>query len=128
MPEIWPGFDGLICTRACIHDAHLDCAHLITTGGGFNPRRLRLEFDASLCGCPCHTPCPVTIPARRMTVPWQTWYTSCTCPGAEQERQRLDEAGVKFPNFGELREEGKRRSGHAKAPPRRLSVSCGRKG
>jgi hypothetical protein len=37
MPETWPGFDGLIRTRACIHDAHPDCAHLIATGGGARP-------------------------------------------------------------------------------------------
>jgi hypothetical protein len=76
MPETWPGFDGLIRTRACTRDAH---------------------------------------PGRRMTVPWPTWSTSCTCPGAEQERQRLDEAGVKFPDVGELWDEGKRRSRAGKA-------------
>jgi hypothetical protein len=34
MPETWPGFDGLIRTRACTRDAHSDCAHLLATGGG----------------------------------------------------------------------------------------------
>jgi hypothetical protein len=40
----------------------------------------------------------------------KAWYTSCTCPGAEQERQHLDEAGIEVRDFSELREEARRRS------------------
>ena len=31
-------------------------------------------------------------------------------PGAEQERRRLDEAGVEFPDLGKMREDARRRS------------------
>lgn len=40
----------------------------------------------------------------------KAWYTSCTCPGADGERQRLDNAGIKVRDFAELREERKRLS------------------
>jgi hypothetical protein len=53
--------------------------------------------------------CPVTITGRRMTVPMKTWYDSCTCPGAGQARQRLDDAGVN-PDFGARWEESRNRS------------------
>jgi hypothetical protein len=39
----------------------------------------------------------------------KTWDTSCTCPGAEQERQRMDDAGLEIPDFGKLREDARRR-------------------
>jgi len=45
-----------------------------------------------------------------MTVRPQAWRESCTCPGAEQERRRLDEDGVEFPDFGKMRAEARRRS------------------
>ncbi len=77
-------------------------------GGGFNPRRLRLEFGAGLCPCACHSTCPVTITANRLTVPMKTWHTSCSCPGAEQERQRFAEDGFEIRDFGEMREDAQR--------------------
>jgi hypothetical protein len=40
----------------------------------------------------------------------KAWYTSCTCPGAEVARQRLDDAGIKVRDFAEMREERQRRS------------------
>jgi hypothetical protein len=39
----------------------------------------------------------------------KAWYASCTCPGAEVERQRLDDAGIKVRDFTEYREERQRR-------------------
>jgi hypothetical protein len=72
--------------------------------------RLRPEWGAGLCPCSCHSSCPVTPTARRMTVPMRTWHASCTCPGAERERRAMDEAGAKVPDFGELWEEKQRRS------------------
>jgi hypothetical protein len=36
----------------------------------------------------------VIITGDRLTVPAGTWHESCTCPGAEQERQAMIEAGV----------------------------------
>ena len=45
-----------------------------------------------------------------MTVQPEAWRESCTCPGAEQERHRLDGAGVEFPDFGKMWEDARRRS------------------
>jgi hypothetical protein len=45
-----------------------------------------------------------------MTVLFRTWRESCTCPGAEQERRRLDETGADLRDFDERLEERRRRS------------------
>lgn len=45
-----------------------------------------------------------------MTVRPEVWRESCTCPGAEQERHRLDEDDAGFPDFGKTREEARNRS------------------
>jgi hypothetical protein len=97
-------------SQACTRQAHRDCAHLAGWGGGFNPRRMRLESGAGLCPCTCHSSCPVALSGKRLTVPPAAWRQSCTCPGAEQERRRLDEAAIEFPDFGKIREEARRRS------------------
>jgi hypothetical protein len=110
MSDRWAEFGQVGRSRACTLDAHDDCAHFVTTGGGFNLRRLRFEFGAGLCPCTCHASCPVTTRGKRLTVPAAVWRESCTCPGAGQERRRLDEAGVEFPGFGEIREDARRRS------------------
>src|SRR5215471_17959850 len=107
MPDRWTEFDQQFRTRACNGAAHRDCAHILGPGGGFNPRRLRLEFGAGLCKCTCHASCPVTITAaKRLTVPMKAWYTSCACPGAEPERRSMDEAGIEIPDFAELSARG----------------------
>lgn len=77
---------------ACARDRHDECPHLHGFGGGFNPRRLRLEFGAGLCPCDCHSSCPIT--SKRITISARVWRESCTCPGAEAERISLDEAGI----------------------------------
>jgi hypothetical protein len=110
MGDRWAEFGQVGRSRACTLAAHDDCAHFVTTGGGFNPRRLRFEFGAGLCPCTCHVSCPVTTRGKRLTVPAEVWRESCTCPGAGQERRRLDEPGVEFPDFGEIREDARRRS------------------
>ena len=110
MSDRWAEFGQVGRSRACILDAHDDCAHFVAVGGGFNPRRLRLESGAGLCPCPCHVSCPVIPRGKRLTVPAEAWRESCTCPGAGPERRRLDEAGVGFPGFGEIREDARRRS------------------
>lgn len=97
-------------TPACARGAHDDCPHLSGAGGGFNPRRLRLEFGAGLCPCACHSSCPVVIRDRRMTTPLADWHASCTCPGAERERQRLDAAGVDTRGAGEQWAEARSRT------------------
>jgi hypothetical protein len=96
-------------TPACRRAAHVDCPHFHGFGGGFNPRRLRLEFGQQLCKCSCHASCPVRYEPRRLTVSKKAWYTSCTCPGAEVARQRLDDAGIEVRDFDEVMEEKRRR-------------------
>ncbi len=110
MSDRWAEFGRVGTSSACRREVHGDCAHLFTLGVGFNPRRRRLEFGAGLCPCSCHSSCPVSISGKRMTVPLTTWRASCTCPGAERERRRLDEDGVEFPEFGEMWEDAQRRS------------------
>lgn len=81
--------------------AHGECPHLMYgPGGGFNPRRLRLEFGAGQCKCDCHAECPIT--SDRATVNVRVWRESCTCPGAPAERSWQDENGGAPPDFGEL--------------------------
>ncbi len=110
MPDRWTEFNEMFRTRACARDAHTDCPHLIDIGGGIDPRRFPPGFGVGLCGCSCHASCPVTVTTRRMTVPAKTWYTSCTCPGAGQAWQRMNEAGSGFPDFGEVLQEEQRRA------------------
>jgi hypothetical protein len=72
----------------------------------FNPSRLRPEFGVVLCTCDCHASCPVfgdkRLVSGLVTVSARTWLESCTCPGAEAERTRLDQAGIKLPDFDEM--------------------------
>jgi hypothetical protein len=85
-------------TPACFRGVHDDCPHLMSGfGGGFNPRRLRLEFGGLLCKCDCHSSCPVT--SERISVSIRAWRESCACPGAEAERVRHDQAGIGSPDF-----------------------------
>lgn len=109
MPDRWTHLDEECrLTPACRRAAHDDCPHSHGAGGGFNPWRLRFEFGEQLCRCPCHASCPVQYDARRLSVSMKAWYTSCTCPGAEVARQRLDDAGIKVRDFDELWEERRR--------------------
>jgi hypothetical protein len=80
-------FERFHRSQACARSDHDECSHLCGFGGGFIPWRLRFEFGAVLCKCECHSSCPVT--GAQAAIPEQTWRESCTCPGAEQERQRL---------------------------------------
>jgi hypothetical protein len=45
-----------------------------------------------------------------MTVPLKTWHESCTCPGAGQERRRLDQNGADLRDFGERWDDTRRRT------------------
>lgn len=108
MPDFWTEFDQSHQGRQCERGDHQACPHFVAFGGGINPRRLRLEFGAALCRCPCHAGCPVTD--RRLAVPFKVWRESCSCPGAERERQRLEEAGLEPPDFAELRSQAAQRS------------------
>jgi hypothetical protein len=102
-------FRRLNRTSACARGTHDEWPHMLGYGGGFNPGRLRLESGIWLCACDCHASCPVAS-GTRLTVPAGTWRESCTCPGAEAQRISLDEAGVEFPDFGEVRAKAKRQS------------------
>lgn len=110
MSDRWAELGQVGKSPACTCEAHGDCAHVFGLGGGFNPRRLRLELGARLCPCSCHSSCPVTLSGKRMTVPLKTWRESCTCPGAEPERRRLDEDGVDLRDFDEIWEDARHSS------------------
>jgi hypothetical protein len=65
---------------------------------------IRPLSEAGLCGCSCHSSCPVTMPTGRMTVPMATWYQTCTCPGAEPARRDMPDALIRFRQPRGLRE------------------------
>jgi hypothetical protein len=102
--DSWSEAERALSAKACHRRGHDSCPHLFGIGGGFNPRRLRLESGAGLCGCSCHSSCPVTMPTGRMTVPMATWYQTCTCPGAEPARRDMPDALIRFPQPRGLRE------------------------
>jgi hypothetical protein len=89
MRSPWGEFDRSRLSEVCDHGQHESCGHLDGSGGGFNPRRLRLEFGVLLCSCTCHSPCPVT--GRRMAILRPEWQESWSCPGGERERDRSRE-------------------------------------
>jgi hypothetical protein len=110
MPDHWSAWEQTFKAPPCIADAHGECRHLYGHGGGFNRRRLRMEASALLCRCTCHAYCPVTAVRKQTTVPWNTWYLSCVCPGAERARQRMEEAGMDASGPGELWAKARRQS------------------
>jgi len=111
MSGLWDQIRDDLRSRACADDEHGECPHYASIGGGINPRRLRLEFGAGLCPCSCHSSCPATPAGKRITVPFKVWRESCTCPGADAERCRRDEAGLDDPpDFDELTEAAQNRS------------------
>jgi hypothetical protein len=94
---------------ACAGEAHGRCPHLFSIGG-FSLRRLRPLPGTLMCRCSCHVTCPVSHAAERGPVPARVWHSSCTCPGAERARRRVDEAGPELLDSGELRERVRRDS------------------
>jgi hypothetical protein len=113
-------------TDACRSGQHAECAHRSGMGGGLNPRRLRFEAGAGLCTCICHQSCPVADETR-LTVPFRTWRERCTCPGADADRQRLDDAGIDFPDLDELMEERRRQSQASREALQAVRVASGGK-
>ena len=75
--------------QACLEGMHEECGHWRGCGSIRDSRRLRRERFAILCGCDCHSSCPVTN--EKNTVGDLAWRQSCTCPGAEAFRRMLDE-------------------------------------
>lgn len=81
--------------QACLEGMHEECGHWQGIGSARNPRRLRRERFAILCGCDCHSSCLVNN--EKNTVGDLAWRQSCTCPGAEAFRRMLDEVvGLPF--------------------------------
>ena len=84
MRDGWPA-GGL--TAACATEEHADCAHRKRTGGRLESGR----FMVDLCGCHCHSACPVKGPG------WadlDAWRESCVCPAAERLDQTLMVMGM----------------------------------
>lgn len=67
----------------CRDEGHNQCPHLMGYEAGFNPRRLRSGFLAVLCGCECHSGCPL---AGRDCVPGKAWPEECTCEASLRAR------------------------------------------
>jgi hypothetical protein len=78
--------------QACLEGMHEECGHWRGSGSARNPRRLRRERFAILCGCDCHSSCLVTN--EKNIVGDLAWRQSCTCPAAEAVRRMLDEAVI----------------------------------
>jgi hypothetical protein len=77
-------------TESCDDGAHDRCPHFCSRGTGFDVLQLRVESGMGLCPCSCHSACPVAT-SRPVLV--ETWYESCTCPGAELTRRAMEESG-----------------------------------
>jgi hypothetical protein len=101
-------FEASHRSPACRDGEHDACPHMFGFGGGFNPRRLRPEFGATLCTCACHASCPIT--GSRRAVPLSSWRDRCGCTGAAARRERDAEAGFEARDFGEILEEKRRNS------------------
>lgn len=84
--------ERVLLGQACLEGMHEECGHWRGSGLARNPRRLRRERFAVLCGCDCHSSCPVTN--EKNTVGDLAWRQSCTCPAAEAVRRMIDEAVV----------------------------------
>ena len=91
----------------CAREVHDRCPHLFSIGG-FNLLRIRPQPGAIMCRCSCHSSCPVTPASGQGRVSAKVWYSSCTCPGADLTRQRMDEAGAEVLDSDELWEKAKR--------------------
>ena len=95
--------DQIPRTLACARQMHQECPHFVGLGGGgFNPRRVRLEFGVGLFRCSCHSSCPLGRTSR-MAVPFKLWRESCTCAGANRVRQQMAETGTEPPRFRDVR-------------------------
>ena len=109
-------------SQACRAGRHAECGHWDGSRSAFRLRRLRRESFPMLCGCDCHSPCPVARELHR--VDDQAWRQWCTCPGAADMRRILDEHGqLRFDvrDFAEMwarsRDELKTRRRDRRPPP-----------
>lgn len=82
----WMGDGGSAAgplTAACAVDEHGDCAHRMRLGAAQGPGGPTVE----LCGCPCHSRCPLAGPGRAGL---DAWRESCVCPGGGRMRAEED--------------------------------------
>jgi hypothetical protein len=86
---------------SCLEGSHEECGHWRGYRAGLNLRRLRREGFAMLCGCTCHSSCPVTN--EKNTVGDPAWRQSCTCPGAEAIREIRDQFETQLVNVSDFR-------------------------
>lgn len=70
-------------TPDCASGQHGRCTHRNPTEKGF-PKRLRDGFGITLCGCDCHSACPLT---GQGDVTDREWEMACSCPGARLPRE-----------------------------------------
>ena len=93
--------EDVLQSPSCIEGSHEECGHWRGCRVALNPRRLRREGLATLCGCGCHSSCPVTNDENTVGDP--AWRQSCTCPGAEAIRGIRDQLETQPPNFSDFR-------------------------
>lgn len=93
--------ERVLPSPSCLAGSHEECGHWRGYRGALNPRRLRREGFAMLCGCSCHFSCPVTN--EENTVGDPAWRQSCTCPGAEAIREIRDQVETQPVNFSDFR-------------------------
>jgi hypothetical protein len=94
-------YERALPSPSCLDGSHEDCGHWRGYRVALNPRRLRREGVAMLCGCGCHSSCPVTN--EESTVGDPAWRQSCTCPGAEAIRGTRDQLENQPVNFSDFR-------------------------
>jgi hypothetical protein len=75
----------------CSKQAHGACSHQLGVGGGVNPAARRVQFGILLCHCECHAVC---VLAGQATASLTQWVESCSCPGAQHERELWREAAA----------------------------------
>jgi hypothetical protein len=86
-------------SRSCGDGAHRECGHLAVTVVPDTARHRR-HPPVVLCGCACHSACPLV---NRELVAVAVWEQRCTCPGTGEARRRIAAAGQPAGDFTQLR-------------------------
>ena len=94
--------EPVLQSLSCLEGLHEECGHWRGYRVALNLRRLRREGFAMLCGCGCHSSCPVTN--EENTVGDAAWRQWCTCPGAEAIRGTRDQVETQPINFSDFRD------------------------
>ncbi len=93
--------ERVLQSPSCLDGSHEECGHWRGYRVALNLRRLRRDGSAMLCGCGCHSSCPVT--SEENTVGDQAWRQSCTCPGAGAIRDVRDQVEAQPVDFSDFR-------------------------